>query len=501
MSNPDAPPPPPPSRSSPYTPALRPGEGLLAFLARAHFAPVLESGALAVTSSDEDESFVHSACHLCDFSPAFSFCTHDRPGQWACYDFKRDQVSLASYSLCSGSFPSASAHPRNWSLEGSSDGSSWSVLDARTDNNDLNGSGLTATFSVSNRAWFRLIRLRQTGPNHAGNHTLLLSSLELFGRIMKQSDPEPTPPPPSPVAVASAPLLRMTGVFKVRHARTRNFLALGCMIDSETMELRFDTSGEIFTAEDQTAPFTRVLSANGFAWCSLDGKLVMRKHPGLGNEFLFRFQDGHVICRLRELALTTTKSPVMKPLRANTPKQMFELLVPVLRKQDKTRASRANGLVGEFQVRHIASGRFLKILPEPWRNLDNGLGFADEGDVFAAESHENWTRVIGRNGFFWCVLMPGVPSEFGLNRSTDKAALFAQFQAKDGYIGDHQKMGRVMTVGKDGRAWFQDKEPGLVQAQQFKIIVRKGAEGRCSNPGIPMSQAISFDSFALDKFE
>jgi hypothetical protein len=72
---------------------------------------------------------------------------------------------------------------KNWAVEGSDDGASWTEIDRRENNSDLDEPFTVKTFAVSQTGSFRKIRLRQTGPNHEGNNTLELSAFKVFGAV------------------------------------------------------------------------------------------------------------------------------------------------------------------------------------------------------------------------------------------------------------------------------------------------------------------------------
>jgi hypothetical protein len=72
---------------------------------------------------------------------------------------------------------------KSWAVEGSNDEASWTEIDRRENNKDLNGKMAVKTFAVSRSRSFRRIRLLQTGPNHRGDNCLRLSAFELFGTI------------------------------------------------------------------------------------------------------------------------------------------------------------------------------------------------------------------------------------------------------------------------------------------------------------------------------
>jgi hypothetical protein len=74
-------------------------------------------------------------------------------------------------------------HLKNWALEGSDSESSWTEIDRRENNSDLNANWAVKTFAVSRSENFCRIRLRQTGLNHNGRNELVLSAFEIFGVV------------------------------------------------------------------------------------------------------------------------------------------------------------------------------------------------------------------------------------------------------------------------------------------------------------------------------
>jgi hypothetical protein len=90
-------------------------------------------------------------------------------------------------------------------LEGSIEGWSWTELDRRTNNGDLNNSHAIHSFSIAKSVEYRFIRLRQTGKNHESNDILAFYHLDVFGSLREcagvrtlsvapgKSDPHPVP--------------------------------------------------------------------------------------------------------------------------------------------------------------------------------------------------------------------------------------------------------------------------------------------------------------------
>jgi hypothetical protein len=77
---------------------------------------------------------------------------------------------------------------KSWAVEGSDDGASWTEIDRRENNSDLNGERDVKTFAICQSRSFGRIRLFQTGPNHRGNNCLILSAFELFGVVASLPD-------------------------------------------------------------------------------------------------------------------------------------------------------------------------------------------------------------------------------------------------------------------------------------------------------------------------
>jgi hypothetical protein len=72
-------------------------------------------------------------------------------------------------------------------IEGSIDGSNWIEIDRRDNNNELNGKNLSRQFTISHPDDFQMIRLRQTGKNHAENDYLTFSAFEIFGTLLESA--------------------------------------------------------------------------------------------------------------------------------------------------------------------------------------------------------------------------------------------------------------------------------------------------------------------------
>jgi hypothetical protein len=114
-----------------------------------------------------------------------SFCSQDAPNQWLQLDFKDASIIVTHYSIQSRrDVGKGSLHPRSWVVEVGSDGTAWSVVDRRDNDDHLNGQGLQYTFDIATPTAGRYFRLRQTGVNHRNDHYFTFANLEIFGRLI-----------------------------------------------------------------------------------------------------------------------------------------------------------------------------------------------------------------------------------------------------------------------------------------------------------------------------
>jgi hypothetical protein len=105
---------------------------------------------------------------------------------WLCYDFRQATVIPTFYSLRSRrDLGQNSENPRSWVIEGSLDGEEWEILDERNNRMELNGAGQIAAFPMSRELECRFIRIRITGPTHAGHNYLTICIFEIFGTIQQ----------------------------------------------------------------------------------------------------------------------------------------------------------------------------------------------------------------------------------------------------------------------------------------------------------------------------
>ena len=162
----------------------KPLSGVIEYLTRVCGGNVHEKGFVEVTASSVYHGSYEPQNAVELGTKSFFISNGDKPGQWICYDFKGRRVAPTSYSIRTHD---GNRFPRSWVLEVSNTGSegSWTVVDTRENNGDLNAKHVTRNFAVKARQLgsFHFVRLHQTGKNAGGYDYLYLNSLELFGTL------------------------------------------------------------------------------------------------------------------------------------------------------------------------------------------------------------------------------------------------------------------------------------------------------------------------------
>jgi hypothetical protein len=162
-----------------------PLNGIIAHLTRVHRGNVHRLGVVTVSASTL-ASELHPAVDL----HANSFiATRDQPNQWIQYTFEKARVRPTHYTIRSYFNGEAGyAHPKSWVIEGSNDGIEWREIDRRNDTTELNARDVKATFSITAKpTYWKMLRMRMIGPDHAGHCILRVSAIEYFGFLMNDA--------------------------------------------------------------------------------------------------------------------------------------------------------------------------------------------------------------------------------------------------------------------------------------------------------------------------
>jgi hypothetical protein len=159
-----------------------PLDGIISYLTRKCGGNVHDRGVIGTTASSENGSGYGAKQAVEPGSDGHQFLSNDRRDSWLCFDFKGMWVIPTHYSILSSL--AGVSHPKQWCLEVSTDGKQWTEIDRRN-NNDLNGNGLTATYTVSQQVRSKYVRMRLTGQSHDKDHILMLRRLEIFGTLIE----------------------------------------------------------------------------------------------------------------------------------------------------------------------------------------------------------------------------------------------------------------------------------------------------------------------------
>ncbi len=105
----------------------------------------------------------------------------DQADAYIDFDFYTAQIRPISYLLQHDG--TTGGYLRNWKLQGSNDTTTWVDLDTRSSNATLNSANAWGHFTCNggNTAFYRYLRLLQTGLNSSGNNQLALAEIEFYG--------------------------------------------------------------------------------------------------------------------------------------------------------------------------------------------------------------------------------------------------------------------------------------------------------------------------------
>ena len=164
-------------------------DGIIAYLTRECGGNVHDKGIVDVTASSfkKTDTEPKNAAGLALWKDAV-YCSREEPNSWICYDFKGRRVIPTSYSVMTNASNRGYIHLKSWVVEVSNDRELWIEIDRRTNNKDLNNECVTHNFKISKvpSESFRFFRLRQTGPNHSGQHMLCIYAMEVFGTLFEE---------------------------------------------------------------------------------------------------------------------------------------------------------------------------------------------------------------------------------------------------------------------------------------------------------------------------
>lgn len=161
----------------------KPMEGIMSYLTEEEKKNPHKSGRIEISASSSESEYKRPH-NVIDYKVNDKWYSKNLPDSWICFDFVKSRVEVTGYSIKTPGWISGNRNPKSWDLEGSNDGKCWRLIDRHENSYDLDGFSITKTYHFRPTAQFRYIRMRQTGPNHAGNDYLCLCELELFGTLI-----------------------------------------------------------------------------------------------------------------------------------------------------------------------------------------------------------------------------------------------------------------------------------------------------------------------------
>jgi hypothetical protein len=173
-----------------YASSILPGtdffDGVFAHLKRETGQNCAQNGTILATASNTHCGTLHILFDKSDCG--LSSCWHhdNVKDGWFQVDFKDRRLVMTHYAIHNSVYW-VREHDflKTWTVEGSNDGTKWSVIDSRTNDETLHGKEKVQALFVCNgdtNHAFRFIRLYQRGVSHdPSNYHFLISQFEVFG--------------------------------------------------------------------------------------------------------------------------------------------------------------------------------------------------------------------------------------------------------------------------------------------------------------------------------
>jgi hypothetical protein len=145
---------------------------------------IAELGIIKLTGNSIDDARALELPGIVDFSWTKCWTSKNEPNSWIEFDFLHREVFITHYSIKTYSSRRGFSHMRSWRLTGKERTGSWFELDAKDDNDDLNGKWHYATYLCTSPSAAHVVRLVQTGPNHHGDNYMHITNVEFFGVVL-----------------------------------------------------------------------------------------------------------------------------------------------------------------------------------------------------------------------------------------------------------------------------------------------------------------------------
>lgn len=126
---------------------------------------------------------VSTVSHILDYNSNDYFATRDVPGQWIKFTFRNYLVSLNGYTIKTHSI-NGNGHTKSWKVQGSVNGTNWTLIHEMTNTNVLASYGATYTAQLATHTpFYKEIMFTQTGTNTMNYHNFRVANIEFFGNL------------------------------------------------------------------------------------------------------------------------------------------------------------------------------------------------------------------------------------------------------------------------------------------------------------------------------
>jgi hypothetical protein len=142
-------------------------------------------GLVSILGNSADEARDENLPELVNFEWNRCWTSENTANSWIQFDFNTKSIVVHHYTIKTYWLGPGYSHLRSWVVEGCGISGVWELLDSREDAPDLNGRSRVQTFAIPGVPLeCRMIRIRQTGKNHHGDHYLIICNVEFFGDLI-----------------------------------------------------------------------------------------------------------------------------------------------------------------------------------------------------------------------------------------------------------------------------------------------------------------------------
>ena len=162
-------------------------DGIMRYLSKESGGNIHDNGTVEITTNSiyNNNTNSYHPKQLVDYNNDNRYDSDNVSGVFVCFDFKKNRIQLSSYSIKSYSGGQNGAHLRNWVIEVSNDGNTWTEIDCHSNDSTLNHENAIGTFKISKESndFYRFVRLRQTGYSWSNNYYIYLCFIEFYGKL------------------------------------------------------------------------------------------------------------------------------------------------------------------------------------------------------------------------------------------------------------------------------------------------------------------------------